>query len=250
MSKKIVAGNWKMNTDFKSGIALASEIMAMAEDEVDASVDVMLFPPFTHIETMVGLLKNSSVRVGAQNCANHLSGPYTGEVSAMMLGSCGATAVLIGHSERRQLYQEGDSILLEKIQLAHQAGLQVVFCCGEPQEVRNHQGQAEYVLKQLEQTLGQLDVSDIRKMIIAYEPIWAIGTGQTATSAQVQEMHATIRSWLGQKDESLSDLSLLYGGSVNAQNAAELFKMPDVDGALVGGASLKARDFIDIAKSF
>src|SRR5690606_9874643 len=191
------------------------------------------------------------IDVGAQNCSEHEAGAYTGEVSAPMLRSIGVPYVILGHSERRQYFHEDSALLAKKVDIALKYGLTPIFCCGEPLDVREKSQHEALVKQQVQDALFHLDITDITKVVIAYEPVWAIGTGKTATAAQAQDMHAVIRKHLASRyDASTADaISVLYGGSVNAGNAKELFACPDVDGGLVGGASLKSRDFTDIVKA-
>jgi len=189
--------------------------------------------------------------MSAQNCSEHESGAYTGEVSAAMIKSLGVPYVILGHSERRQYFGEDGKLLAKKVDVAHKHGLIPIFCCGEPLEVREANGHEALVKKQIEESLFHLDANGLQKTVIAYEPVWAIGTGRTATSQQAQEMHAVIRQHLASKyGQGVADgITILYGGSVNAANAKELFSCPDVDGGLVGGASLKSREFTEIVKA-
>jgi triosephosphate isomerase (TIM) len=252
MRQKIVAGNWKMNTTLQEANVLTAEILGMIDNEVNGSVKVILCVPFPFlsiVKNQVGV--NTRISVGAQNCNEHKSGAYTGEVSAAMLKSIGIPYVIIGHSERRQYYNEDDNVLAQKVDAAFANGLIPIFCCGEPLIVRNDNKQNDWVTTQLEESLFHLPVEAIKKTILAYEPIWAIGTGKTATSQQAQDMHAVIRNHIAGKygKEAAESITILYGGSVNATNANELFSCADVDGGLVGGASLKSREFVDIVKS-
>ena len=253
MRKKIVAGNWKMNQTLEEGKTLTSEVVNMVADELRDDVQVVLCPPFTHLTTVQSMVKSASqVAVGAQNCNEHASGAYTGEIAANMLSSLGVTYVILGHSERREYYGESNELLAKKVNAALEAGLTPIFCCGEPLQIREQETQDDYVRQQIQASLFHLSPEQFGQVVIAYEPIWAIGTGKTASSDQVQEMHATIRQQLLEKygETIANDTSLLYGGSVKPGNAPELFACLDVDGGLIGGASLKSRDFVDIAKSF
>jgi triosephosphate isomerase len=252
MRKKIVAGNWKMNKNFEEAGILASEVMGMVEDEVTTNVRVILCVPFPYLHPIKNQLgKNTRIEVGAQNCSEHEAGAYTGEVSAPMLRSIGIPYVILGHSERRQYFHEDNQLLAKKVDIALKFGLTPIFCCGEPLDVREKNGHEQLVKQQVEEALFHLDAATLEKIIIAYEPVWAIGTGKTATAEQAQAMHAVIRKHIADKyDQSVADnVSILYGGSVNAGNAKELFACADVDGGLVGGASLKSREFTDIIKS-
>jgi triosephosphate isomerase len=253
MRKKIVAGNWKMNKDLDEGLKLASELINMIEDEVINDVTIVLASPFIHLSTLSKLLSNNKkIFLGAQNCHGIESGAYTGEISASMLKSVNVSYVIIGHSERRQYFKESNEELSQKVDILLQYGITPIFCCGESLEIREAGNHARYVVNQLKENLFHLENDVIRKVVIAYEPIWAIGTGKTASSQQAQEMHAEIRKSLAEKygKEIADSISILYGGSCNPQNAKELFACEDVDGGLIGGASLKSRDFLDIIKSF
>lgn len=253
MAKKVVAGNWKMNNTIEEGEKLTSEIVNMVADEAASGVDVVLCAPFVHLASVVKLAKGATnIHVGAQNCSEHESGAYTGEVSAKMLASLGVTHVIIGHSERREYFGESNEMLAKKVDRALQHGLTPIFCCGEPLDIREENEQYEYVTEQITASLFHLDADALKKTIIAYEPIWAIGTGKTASSAQAQEMHEKIRSHFASKygKDVASSISILYGGSAKPSNAPELFAQADVNGGLIGGASLSSRDFVDIIKSF
>ena len=244
MRKKIVAGNWKMNETLQEGVALAKEINDSLKAE-KPNCDVVICTPFIHLASVAEVLDAEGVALGAENCADKAKGAYTGEVSAAMVKSTGAQYVILGHSERRQYYGETAEILKEKVQLALANGLKVIFCCGETLEEREAEKQNEVVKAELEGSIFHLTAEEWKNIILAYEPIWAIGTGKTATSDQAQEMLAYIRSIVAEKygKEAAEDTSILYGGSCNASNAAELFSKSDIDGGLIGGASLKAADF-------
>jgi triosephosphate isomerase len=251
MRQKIVAGNWKMNKTLEEANILASEVTGMVADEVKGDAKVIFCVPFPYLLPIKNQLGNNTrIFVGAQNCSEHESGAYTGEVSAPMLKSLGIPYVVLGHSERRQYFGEDAPLLAKKVDIALKYGLSPIFCCGEPLEVRESNGHEALVTKQVEESLFHLDAASLKKVVIAYEPVWAIGTGKTATSQQAQDMHAVIRKHLASKygQEVADSISILYGGSVNAANAKELFSCPDVDGGLVGGASLKSRDFTDVIK--
>ncbi len=251
MRKKIVAGNWKMNLTLEAGRILTSEIVNMVADEVKSDVEVIINPPFPHLHPTASLLEGSKVKLGAQNCSEHESGAYTGEVSVAMLQSFGSDYVIIGHSERREYFSEDNAQLAKKVDGALKAGLTPIFCCGETLETRESGAHFEFVCNQLTESLFHLSEADFKKIVVAYEPIWAIGTGVTASTEQAQEMHEKIRTHLKSKYGSAADsCSLLYGGSCKPTNAKELFACADVDGGLIGGASLKSRDFVDIVKSF
>lgn len=251
MRKQIVAGNWKMNTIPADAVMLAEQIKELSTS-VPKGVELIVAPPFTHIVLVAETLKNSSVKVSAQNCAAWDKGAYTGEVSAQMIAASGATHVIIGHSERREYFAESSKTLLEKVKLALSNGLTPIFCCGEVLEDRDASRHFQVVQKQLEEVLLQLTPSQMEQVVIAYEPVWAIGTGRTASPEQAQEMHEHIRSFLLTNFGSgiAENTSILYGGSCKPDNAVEIFAKPGVDGGLIGGASLKATDFIAIANSF
>lgn len=252
MRKKIVAGNWKCNTTLQEGIQLANEVNALVAEKGAKDVVVVLGVPFTHLAKVAETVDNSRIGVAAQNCAAEAKGAFTGEVSAAMVKSVGAGYVILGHSERREYYGETSRTLNKKLSLALETGLTPIYCCGEALEIRKAGTQNEFVKQQLEETIFMLSPEDFKKLVIAYEPIWAIGTGMTATSGQAQEMHAFLRSAIAGKfgEEVAENSSILYGGSCNAKNAAELFANTDVDGGLIGGASLKAEDFIQIINAF
>jgi triosephosphate isomerase len=252
MRKRIIAGNWKMNKSLEEAIALTTEVMAMVEAEVKGNVEIILCAPFPYLIPVKNLLgQDARISVAAQNCSEHEAGAYTGEVSASMLKSMGVPYVILGHSERRQYFGEDGKVLAKKIDAALKHGITPIFCCGEPLEIRENNGHEALVKKQVEEGLFHLDNASLEKVVIAYEPVWAIGTGKTASSQQAQDMHSVIRKHLASKyGQSTADaISILYGGSVNAANAKELFACPDVDGGLVGGASLKSREFTEIIKS-
>ncbi len=247
MRKNIVAGNWKMNMNLQEGLKLAKEIENYYSDK-PGNTGVILCTPFIHLAEVSGVLKSGKVKLGAQNCSSEASGAYTGEVSPAMIKSTGAQYVIIGHSERRTYYHEDDQLLNRKTTLAIATGLDVIFCCGEVKEERESGKHFDVVKKQLENGLFTIPAEDIKKVIIAYEPVWAIGTGLTATPEQAQEMHKYIRGLVSGKygKEIAEDLTIQYGGSCKPSNAAEIFSKPDVDGGLIGGASLKKEDFCAI----
>ncbi|MDP1802941.1 MAG: triose-phosphate isomerase [Bacteroidota bacterium] len=249
--KKIVAGNWKMNTNLDEALSLITEIKKGSEQFSD--IEKIIFPPFTFLkDANDSLVNESTLFVGAQNCSEHSKGAFTGEVSAEMLNSVGCKYVLVGHSERRTFFKESDEQLISKIQNALKNNLQVIFCFGEQLEERKSGKHFETVKKQLENVLKNFSESELNKMYLAYEPVWAIGTGETATPQQAQEMHAYIRKIIAElfSPSLAQNIPILYGGSCNAQNAKELFLCADVDGGLIGGASLKAADFCKIISSF
>lgn len=244
MRKKIVAGNWKMNMNLQEGVALAKELNeALTADKPNC--DVVICTPFIHLATVAPLLDESIIGLGAENCADKEKGAYTGEVSAEMVKSTGAQYVILGHSERREYYNETPEILKEKVLLAQKNDLKVIFCIGESKEEREANKQNEVVKAELEGSVFNLPAEDFKKIIIAYEPIWAIGTGLTATAEQAEEIHAYIRQIIAEKygEDVADEISILYGGSCKASNAPELFSKPNIDGGLIGGASLKAADF-------
>lgn len=252
MAKKIVAGNWKMNKTLDEALILVSEVVNMVKDEVTSDVQVILFPPALYISTLKPYVKDSSlVELGVQNISQKSSGAYTGEISAAMVKSMGVNYVLVGHSERREYFNETNEILAEKVNIALENGLTPVFCCGESLEQRQNHDYIAFVKNQITESLFHLTTDQVQKIVVAYEPIWAIGTGLTASAQQAQEMHQALRAHLAEKygEAIASDISILYGGSVGAANASELFAEPDVDGGLVGGASLKSRDFTEIIKA-
>ena len=244
MRKKIVAGNWKMNKNLQEGLALAGELAETLKGETP-KCDVIICTPFIHLAPVAGLIKDSVIALGAENCADKASGAYTGEVSAEMVKSTGADYVILGHSERRAYYHETPEILKEKINLALANGLKVIFCIGEVLEERESGKQNEVVKAQLEGSLFDLTKEQFANIVLAYEPVWAIGTGKTATAEQAEEMHAFIRGVIAEKfgAEAAENVSILYGGSCKPGNAKEIFAKEDVDGGLIGGAALKAADF-------
>jgi triosephosphate isomerase len=246
MRKKIVAGNWKMNTNLQEALALATELKN--HKSKDSSKMMVVCPPFPWIIPVKEMLEGSDISVGAQNCSDKEQGAFTGEISATMLTSAGVSHVIIGHSERRALCGETDELIALKIKTALSKGLQIIFCCGETLEERNA-GKLESVLKtQIEVALSQLSSDSLSNIIIAYEPVWAIGTGITASPEQAQEVHAFIRNFISHifTNEIANHMTILYGGSCNAQNASSLFSQSDIDGGLIGGAALKSADFITI----
>ena len=251
MRKKIVAGNWKMNTVKPEGVELAKEVAALSAG-VPEGVGLIVAPPFTHLCCVNKALSGSRVELSAQNCADHVKGAYTGEVSADMLTAVGCKWVILGHSERRQYYGETDEKLVVKTKLALEAGLGVILCVGENLEEREAGKHFDVCASQIKNVLYNFSAEDMKNVIVAYEPVWAIGTGKTATAEQAEEIHAFIRSRIAAKfgDEVAEDMTILYGGSCKPSNARELFAQKDIDGGLIGGAALKAADFIEIAKSF
>ncbi|SDH20022.1 triose-phosphate isomerase [Prevotella communis] len=251
MRKKIVAGNWKMNMNLQDGIALAKELNETLKAE-KPNCGVVICTPFIHLASIAQFLDQDIIGLGAENCADKEKGAFTGEVSAEMVKSTGAQYVILGHSERREYYKETPEILKEKVLLAQKNDLKVIFCIGESLEEREAGKQNEVVKAELEGSVFNLSEEDFRKIVIAYEPIWAIGTGKTATAEQAEEIHAYIRSIIAEKygQAVADDTTILYGGSCKASNAPELFAKPDIDGGLIGGASLKAADFKGIIDAF
>ncbi|MCK9179563.1 MAG: triose-phosphate isomerase [Bacteroides sp.] len=250
MRKKIVAGNWKMNLNLNEGIELAKELKNILDAD-KPNCDVVICTPFIHLASITPLV-GDLIGVGAENCADKESGAYTGEVSAAMVASTGAKYVILGHSERRAYYHETSEILKDKVELALANKLTPIFCIGEVLEEREANKQNEVVKKQITDALFNLSAEDFSKIVLAYEPVWAIGTGKTASPEQAQEIHAYIRSVVAEKygKEVADNTSILYGGSCNPSNAKELFANPDVDGGLIGGASLKAENFKGVIDGF
>ena len=249
MRKNIVAGNWKMNNNLQEGLSLAKELQQVMNGK-KVNCEVVICTPFIHLASIAE--KITTIGLGAQNCADKVSGAYTGEVSAAMVASTGAQYVILGHSERRAYYGETNAILKEKVMLALANRLTPIFCIGEILAEREAGKQNEIVETQIRESLFHLSPEDFSKIVLAYEPVWAIGTGVTATSDQAQEMHAFIRKTLADKYGSAfaNEISILYGGSCNASNAKELFANPDVDGGLIGGASLSVDKFLPIVEAF
>ena len=241
MRKKVVAGNWKMNTTPAEGVELLKGVAALKGD-VCSCVNFIVIPPFTHLSEIVKNAKGTGIAVGAQNCAAEAKGAYTGEVSAKMIASLGVEYVILGHSERREYYGETSATLNKKMVQAYENNLIPIYCVGEKLDV---------VRAQIEEVVFNLTPEQFSKLIIAYEPVWAIGTGKTATAEQAQEIHAFIRKVLAEKfGDAAANTVILYGGSCKPSNAAELFAKEDVDGGLIGGAALVASDFIGIGKGF
>ncbi len=240
-----------MNKTLKEGIQLAEEVNQLVAQGVPGNTEVIIAPPYIHLATLAQRIDTGKVHLSAQNCASEASGAFTGEISAAMVRSTGAEYVIIGHSERRQYYGETDAILKKKIELALENDLTPIFCCGEVLEERNAKQHFEVVKTQISDALFFLSEEEFGKIIIAYEPVWAIGTGVTASPEQAQEMHAYIRGLIVSRygNRTAEDTTILYGGSCKPSNARELFSNPDVDGGLIGGASLKAEDFYAIIQS-
>jgi triosephosphate isomerase (TIM) len=253
MRKQIAAANWKMNLTYQEGEKLLDEILG-AKIQLEYHQQAIFAVPFPYlIMAKSGVADEMGYSISAQNCSDKKSGAYTGEVSAEMLQSIGVKYCILGHSERREYFFETNKILADKINICLQYEITPIFCCGEPLRIREENNQNQFVQQQLEESLFHLSPEQISSIIIAYEPIWAIGTGKTASTEQAQEMHKHLRSVLagkyGEKEKVANEIPILYGGSVKANNANEIFACPDVDGGLVGGASLVAKDFIDIIKA-
>ncbi|MEJ5056156.1 triose-phosphate isomerase [Sphingobacterium sp. MYb382] len=251
MRKNIVAGNWKMNLDYEQGLSLFSEIVNMVKDEVVGDQEVVVCSPFIHLSS-IAKLATAKVAVGAQNIHQADAGAYTGEVSASQVKSVGAAYVILGHSERRGYFGETDALLAEKVNTALKNELKPIFCIGETKDEREAGNFFDIIKTQLEQGVFHLSAEEFAKVVLAYEPVWAIGTGLTASPEQAQEVHAFIRATLAAKyGQELADATtILYGGSCNPSNAEDLFSQADIDGGLIGGASLKSRDFLSIVKAF
>lgn len=248
MRKEIVAGNWKMNKNLQQGKELCNSILNLLET---SNKEVILAVPFTHLSVLAELIKSSNLKLASQNCHHELSGAYTGEISASMIASLGVDYVILGHSERRAYHNEDNDLVRKKIDAALSQNLKVIFCCGETLDERNSAVHFDLVSKQIIEGVFHLNAEEMKNIVIAYEPIWAIGTGETATSVQAQEMHLYIRSVITSRygEEVADGISILYGGSCKPSNAQELFSQTDVDGGLIGGASLNAEDFISIIKA-
>lgn len=251
MRRKIVAGNWKMNTTPAEGVELIKGVAAL-KNGVPTDVELIVGVPFTHLCCGTEVAKPAGIAISAQNCADHEAGAYTGEVSARMISSLGAQYVILGHSERREYYGETSETLNKKLALAYAHGLAPIYCVGEKLDEREGGKHFDVVRAQIEEVVFKLTPEQFGKLVIAYEPVWAIGTGKTATADQAQEIHAFIRKVLAEKfgAAAADKTPILYGGSAKPGNAAELFSKADVDGGLIGGASLVADDFIAIAKAF
>ncbi len=245
MRRRIAAGNWKMNKRKAEALELAS---TLAQSSLPGDVEVILAVPSLYLEGVQNAVHGSTIQVAAQNCHQEDFGAYTGEISAPMLASINVAWVIIGHSERRQYFAEDNALLAKKVDKALEHNLRPIFCCGEPLNIREKGNHVAFVKTQLQESLFHLDEKSFGRLVIAYEPIWAIGTGVTASPEQAQDMHREIRSMItNQYDSTLSEaIQILYGGSVKPANARILFDQPDVDGGLVGGASLKSGDFLDI----
>lgn len=252
MRKKIIAGNWKMNKSYDEGMALVSELSNMVKDEYHGSAEVVIIPPALYINSVSRMTADfENISTGAQNCSNHTSGAYTGEISASMVRSCGGKYIIIGHSERRQYFGETNDWLAKKIDAVLAENLNPIYCVGETLDEREGNTHFDVLKTQVSEGLFHLSAEQMDSVVIAYEPVWAIGTGKTASTQQAQEVHAFIRNLVKEKyNATVADnLTIQYGGSVKADNAAELFAAPDIDGALVGGAALQSRSFADIVKA-
>ena len=250
MRKKIVAGNWKMNTTPAEGVELAKGV-AEGKKEVCECVNFIVCPPFTHLSEVVKVTRGTGIAVGAQDCGTAAKGAYTGEVAASMIASLGVEYVILGHSERRQYYGETSETLNKKMAQAYANNLTPIYCVGESLEERKAGKHFDVCKAQIEEVVFNLTPEQYSKLVIAYEPVWAIGTGETATAEQAQEIHAYIREVLASKfGAAAAEPPILYGGSCKPSNAAEIFAKEDVDGGLIGGAALKAEDFLAIGKGF
>ena len=249
MRKHIVAGNWKMNTTVPEGVELAKAVVAKAA-EVPSDVKLIIAPPFTHLAPVAEVVKGTAVGLSAQNCADKTKGAYTGEVSVDMLKSVSCEYTILGHSERRQYYGETDAKLVEKIHLALAAGLSPIFCIGENLDEREAGKHFDVVTEQIKNALYTLTPEEMANVIVAYEPVWAIGTGKTATPEDAQAIHKFIRSYIAKlyNQKVADEVIIQYGGSMKASNAKELLSQPDIDGGLIGGASLKAETFVPICE--
>ncbi len=251
MRKKIIAGNWKMNKTFQQAEELVAEVKDLLEEYKITNTEVLVIPPYPYLEMATDLAQGSPLKVGSQNVSEHDYGAFTGEVSAPMLASMEVDYCVVGHSERRKYFGEKSKMLAEKINNLLKSDIIPIFCCGEDLDKREAGKQEEVVGKQIRKALFDLNAEDFSKIVIAYEPVWAIGTGKNATPEQAQEMHAYIRKIIEDKfGKDVSDnTSILYGGSCNSKNAKGLFKNPDVDGGLIGGASLEAKEFVKVIKA-
>jgi len=252
MRPKIVVANWKMHKDFEKGLELATKVIQMLHHLAKHTVRVILLPPFVYLDAIRKLLPTSGyVHIGAQNCHECAFGAFTGEVSAPMLRSVGASFVLVGHSERREYLGEDSALLAQKVTIALTHGLRPIFCCGESKQTRKEGYQESFVSQQLAKSLFHLSAAQIAQVVIAYEPVWSIGTGSTPASTQVQAMHKSIRNTIAHQygEEIARSIPILYGGSCNAKNARTFFACSDVDGGLIGKASLEAESFVAIVNS-
>lgn len=253
MKPKVLAANWKMNTDLQQGMKLAADINDKVNaSTVDPHIRIILGVPFIHLSEIAKIMDYRRFSLAAQNCAEYESGAYTGEISAEMIKSTGAHYVIIGHSERRHIFKEPYESLQNKVNVCLKNALRPIFCCGETLEDRKKDRHKKVVEEQLKASFFQVNEENLMRSIIAYEPVWAIGTGETATPEQAQEMHEWIRTLLRDhyENSNVEDVPILYGGSVKPGNASDLFKQQDINGGLVGGASLKAESFLSILKAF
>jgi triosephosphate isomerase (TIM) len=253
MRTKIVAGNWKMNMDFNEGLTLFTEVLDLVKQDVTGKQQAIVCSPFIHLHSLAEKAKGiANVSIGAQNAHQAESGAYTGETSVKMIASVGATHVILGHSERRQYFGETNELLAKKTDTVLKHSLTPIFCIGETLQERESGVHFDVIKQQLVEAVFHLEAADFSKLVLAYEPVWAIGTGVTASAEQAQEIHAFIRAEIAAKySQAVADgITILYGGSCNPKNAAELFAKEDIDGGLIGGASLKSRDFVDILKAF
>ena len=252
MKNLIIAGNWKMNTGIEEGIKLAEEInQYLSKTTLSPNKKIIISPPYTHLYPISKIIDPSKIILSSQNCASTENGAYTGEISAKMLSELGVKIVIIGHSERRNYFKEDSDILFQKIKIVLKYDMGIIFCVGESLEQRENKKYFEVIENQIKETLFKLNDDEIKKIIIAYEPVWAIGTGKTASPEEAQEMHEFIRKLIKDKfGEKISEnISILYGGSCKPGNAKDIFEKKDVDGGLIGGASLKAQDFIKIIEA-
>lgn len=251
MRSKIIAANWKMHKNLDESLALVSEVRGMLRDEFYGNTEVVIVPPFTSLSSVKRLLEGTELLMGAQNCHQEENGAYTGEISAGMVKSTGCAYVLVGHSERRQMFNETNELLAKKVKGAIRHELKVIYCCGETLQEREDSSYMKIIEAQISEGLFHLDRKEFSNVVVAYEPIWAIGTGKTATPEMANDMHMFIRKVIANfySEEIAQNTSILYGGSVKPDNASSLFKCSDIDGGLIGGASLKARDFIEIVKA-
>lgn len=253
MRKNIVAGNWKMNLNYEEGVSLFSEIVNMVKDEVVGKQEVIVCSPFIHLSSIAKLSEGvANVSIGSQNIHQAESGAFTGEISASQVKSIGAQYVILGHSERRAYFGETDALLADKVNAALKHDLKPIFCIGETKQERESGEFFQVIKKQLADGIFHLSKEEFAKTVLAYEPVWAIGTGLTASPEQAQEVHAFIRSAIAEQydAETADNTTILYGGSCNPSNAQTLFSQKDIDGGLIGGASLKSRDFLEIVKVF
>ncbi|HUZ61010.1 MAG TPA: triose-phosphate isomerase [Hanamia sp.] len=253
MRKKVIAANWKMNEEYYEGLTLFTEVINIINDEVTGEQEIIVCCPFIHLHSLAELSKGySKISVGAQNLHQAECGAFTGEISAAMIRSTGAEYVIVGHSERRKYFNETDKLVAQKTDTALKNLLKPIVCIGETKKEREANEQYDVLKRQLVEGIFHLNKTDFNRLIIAYEPIWAIGTGVTASPAQAQEIHKFIRQEIAVKysREIADEMTILYGGSCNSENAATLFSQADIDGGLIGGASLKSRDFVSIIKAY